>query len=177
MYGVPGVARCLVLAGYWTPEAAAEQPAAIEQLATEYSRCGADVTQTFTFQAAALQGASFPPDSTVTTEEVNMPACAIAGRVRASRGGLVAGGLTQTGLYTPCITSKEETQAIYRRNLTTLVAGGVDFIILEFFQFITEMEWAIEAAVETGLPVGAMLCMGPDGEEGGASVELSLIHI
>merc|ERR1711962_175239 len=74
------------LAGFWTPEAAAENPAAIEQLATEYSRCGADVTQTYTFQAAALQGTGFPPGCNVTSQQVNEAACAVAARVRDSRG-------------------------------------------------------------------------------------------
>ena len=70
------------LAGYWTPEAAAEHPAAIRQLATEYSRCGADVTQTYTFQAAALQGSGFPPGCQVTGRQVNMAAVSIAAEVR-----------------------------------------------------------------------------------------------
>ena len=36
-------------AGQWTPEAAAEHPQAVEQLAVEFARAGADITQTFTF--------------------------------------------------------------------------------------------------------------------------------
>ena len=91
--------------------------------------------------------------------------------MRAARGGLVAGGLTQTGLYPSGGRTKEEVQEVFRSNLVPLVEGGVDFIILEFFRFVTELEWAVEVVVETGLPVGAMLCMGPQGEEGGASVE------
>ena len=31
------------------PEAAAEHPQAVEQLAVEFARAGADITQTFTF--------------------------------------------------------------------------------------------------------------------------------
>ena len=43
--------------------------------------------------------------------------------------------------------------------MATLVSGGVDFLILELFRHVTELEWAIEVALETGLTVGAMLCI------------------
>ena len=41
--------RGYATAGQWTPEAAAEYPHAVEQLAVEFARAGADITQTFTF--------------------------------------------------------------------------------------------------------------------------------
>ena len=41
--------RGYATAGQWTPEAAAEHPQAVEQLAVEFARAGADITQTFTF--------------------------------------------------------------------------------------------------------------------------------
>merc|ERR1740128_1633872 len=41
--------RGYATAGSWTPEAAAEHPEAVEQLAAEFARAGADITQTFTF--------------------------------------------------------------------------------------------------------------------------------
>jgi betaine-homocysteine S-methyltransferase len=41
--------RGYVLAGPWTPEAACEHPDAVKQLALEFARAGADITQTFTF--------------------------------------------------------------------------------------------------------------------------------
>ena len=41
--------RGYATAGSWTPEAAAEHPQAVEQLAVEFARAGADITQTFTF--------------------------------------------------------------------------------------------------------------------------------
>ena len=34
--------------GHYTPECFVEYPAAVEQLAEEYARAGADITQTFT---------------------------------------------------------------------------------------------------------------------------------
>ena len=32
------------------------------------------------------------------------------------------------------------------------------------------MEWAIEVALEFGLPVAATMCIGPEGDESGRSV-------
>ena len=172
------ILRGYCLAGYWTPESAAEHPRAVEQLGIEFSRCGADVTQTYTYQAPQLQGSDcFPPGSSVTSVEVNEAACAIAARVRAAKGCLVAGGLTTTGQYKPGRDCKGAVQEVYKRNLATLVSGGVDFIILEFFRYVKELEWAVEVCLESGLPVGAMLCMGPAGELGGASVEQCAVRI
>ena len=120
---------------------------AVEHLGIEFSRCGADVTQTYTYQAPQLQGSDcFPPGTSVTSEEVNAAACAISSRVRAKRGCLVAGGLTTTGLYKPGRNCKYEVQEIFKKNLDILVSGGVDFIILEFFRSVTELEWALEVS-------------------------------
>ena len=41
--------RGYVLANAWTPESSVEHPEAVRQLALEFSRAGADVTQTYTF--------------------------------------------------------------------------------------------------------------------------------
>ena len=41
--------RGYVKAGHYTPESSVEHPGAVEQLAEEFARAGADITQTFTF--------------------------------------------------------------------------------------------------------------------------------
>ena len=41
--------RGYVLVNAWTPESAVEHPGAVKQLATEFARCGGDVTQTYNF--------------------------------------------------------------------------------------------------------------------------------
>lgn len=43
--------RGVVRAGDWTPEAASEYPETVKQLALEYARAGADVTQTYTYSS------------------------------------------------------------------------------------------------------------------------------
>ena len=41
--------RGYVLANAWTPESSVEHPDAVRQLAIEFARAGADITQTYTF--------------------------------------------------------------------------------------------------------------------------------
>merc|ERR1719208_245070 len=70
--------RGYATAGQWTPEAAAEHPHAVEQLAVEFARAGADITQTFTFwchEDALPKGCKF------TCDEINQSACDIAKKV------------------------------------------------------------------------------------------------
>ena len=44
------------------------------------------------------------------------------------------------------------------------------FSLVQYFHNIQEMEWAIEVALEFGLPVAATMCIGPQGDESGSSV-------
>jgi len=159
--------RGYATAGQWTPEAAAEHPAAVEQLAIEFARAGADVTQTFTFwchEDALPKGCKFSCD------EINQAACDIAKKISKSRGTIVAGGITQTGIFDKAKADKSKIQQELRSALKILVKNGIDLIICEYFRNILEMEWAIEVALEYGLPVGATMCMGPGGDESGVSV-------
>ena len=41
--------------------------------------------------------------------------------------------------------------------------------ILQYFEHIEEMEWAIEVAKATGMPVAASMCIGPLGDLHGVS--------
>merc|ERR1719369_1898040 len=65
---------------------------------------------------------------------------------------------------------KNKIQGELRSALEILVKNGIELIICEYFRNILEMEWAIEVALEYGLPVGATMCMGPGGDESGTSV-------
>ena len=46
----------------------------------------------------------------------------------------------------------------------------MNFLIAEYFEHVTEMEWAIEVALEYGIPVAATMCIGPGGDESGVGV-------
>ena len=39
----------------------------------------------------------------------------------------------------------------------------------QYFEHIEEMEWAIEECAKTRLPVGASMCIGPEGDMHGVS--------
>jgi len=159
--------RGYATAGQWTPEAAAEYPEAVEQLAIEFARAGADITQTFTFWC---HEDSLPKECKFTCDEINQAACDIATRVSEARGTVMAGGITQTGSFDRSKSQKEEVQRELRAALKILVKNKIQLVICEYFRNILEMEWAIEVALETGLPVGATMCMGPKGDESGVSV-------
>lgn len=159
--------RGYTTAGQWTPEAAAEHPAAVEQLGVEFARAGGDITQTFTFWA---HDDALPKDCKYTCSEINQAACDIAHRVSREHGTLVAGGVTQTGTFTMGKSLKARVQEELRKALEVLIRNKVELIICEYFRNIVEMEWAIEVALEYGLPVAATMCMGPGGDEAGVGV-------
>ena len=51
-------------------------------------------------------------------------------------------------------------QAQLRAQCEALLAGdGVDFIICEYIEYVEEMEWAIEVARGSALPVVASMCI------------------
>ena len=41
--------------------------------------------------------------------------------------------------------------------------------VLQYFEHVEEAVWAVEALKETGKPVAACLCIGPDGDMHGVS--------
>lgn len=64
--------------------------------------------------------------------------------------------------------TKEFVQAQLLEQLHVFQQKNVDFIIAEYFEFIDEMEWAIEVLKKnTSMPVVASMCIGKWGDEGG----------
>merc|ERR1711973_299204 len=161
--------RGYATAGVWTPEAAAEEPRAVEQLAIEFARAGADITQTFSFWCHEDK---LPKGCQFSVDQINQAACDIACTVAKDKGTIVASGITQTGLFQgegPKPT-KQEVQAEIRNALEIYKKNDVDLILCEYFRNVIEIEWAIEVALEFNLPVAATMCMGPCGDEDGVSV-------
>jgi len=159
--------RGYATAGSWTPESAAEHPAAVEQLGIEFARAGADITQTFTFWA---HEDALPKGCKFSGAEINQAACDIAKKVSRSKGTIVAGGITQTGTFALGKSVKTKVQDDLRQALEVLIKNEVDLIICEYFRNILEMEWAIEVALEYDIPVAATMCMGPGGDDSGVGV-------
>lgn len=162
--------RGYVKAGPWTPEAAAEHPEAVRQLHREFLRAGSDVMQAFTFYASddKLINRGNLAGKTFTGTDINEAACKLALEVASEKNALVAGGISQTPSYlSGC--SKAEVQDVFRKQVDVFVKNKLDFLICEYFEHVEEMEMAIEVCKETGLPVVATLCIGPEGDMHGVS--------
>ena len=43
--------------------------------------------------------------------------------------------------------------------------------MFQYFRSVEEMEWALEVALSLGKPVGATMCIGPNGDEAGVCIE------
>jgi len=163
--------RGYVKAGDWTPEASVEEPEGVKMLATEFAKAGADITQTFTFYSTDDWIDTFDPNQEkkkATCREINSAACKIAKDVSKEYGTIVAGGITQTETYVET-KDKVKVQAELTKALEVLIENDVDLIIVEYFFYIQEMEWAIELCKSYGKPIAATMAIGPKGDRAGIS--------
>ena len=101
-------------------------------------------------------------------QEINQASCEIAMRCSDKWGTIVAGGIVQTGAYRDGL-GKAEVHRELSEGLEVLIDNNIDLIIVEYFHNIEEMEWAIEECLKTSLPVGASMCIGPEGDMHGVS--------
>jgi len=168
--------RGYVKAGDWTPEASVEEPEGVKMLAEEFAKAGADVTQTFTFYSTddwidcfGEVGSDKPhQQKRYTCAEINSAACALAREVSEAHGTITAGGITQTETYV-ATRDKAKVQEELTKALKVLIENDVDLLIVEYFFYIEEMEWAIELCKGYGKPVAATMAIGPKGDLAGVS--------
>ncbi|KAF2349608.1 Homocysteine-binding domain [Trinorchestia longiramus] len=179
--------RGYVKAGPWTPEAVLEHPEAVKGLHREFLRAGSDVMQAFTFYASddKLSNRGNTSSKKYTCSGINKAACELARAVAdedPEQQTLVAGGLSETPTYLsmprsktfirfyfPTDAGKEAVQAEFKTQVDAFVESKVDFLIAEYFEYVEEMEWAIEVCRGSGLPVVASMCIGPEGDMHGVS--------
>lgn len=161
--------RGYVLAHAWTPEAAVEHPDAVRQLALEYARAGADVTQTYTFFSDDTRLKDWHGPGIPSCNEINKAACKIAKQVAKEKGTITAGGIAMTDVYQ---TTRDKKKTVEELRIATkaLVENDIDMLMCEYFRNIEEMEWAIEHVKTYGKPVAATLCVGAKGDEDGVSL-------
>ncbi|NXT12797.1 BHMT1 methyltransferase, partial [Prunella fulvescens] len=155
--------RGYVKAGPWTPEATVEHPEAVRQLHREFLRAGSNVLQTFTFYASEdkLENRGNYVAEKISCHKVNEAACDIAREVADEGDALVAGGVSQTPSYLSC-KDKSEVKAAFQKQLEVFMKKNVDFLI-------AEAVWAVEVLKESGKPVAATMCIGPEGDMHGVS--------
>eukprot|EP00494_Astrolonche_serrata_P033358 UN33627 len=128
--------------------------------------------QTFTFYASEdkLENwGQYCKDHWGTTE-INDAACDLAHGVADKYGCLVAGGISQTPNYLSG-KGKAAVQKVFKKQCDSFTKKNVDFLIAEYYEHIEETEWAIETCLETGLVTAANMCIGPEGDLHGTSVE------
>jgi len=126
-----------------TPElASVEEPGLVASVHGEYVKSGASVIITNTFGANAKRLARKKLEGEI--EAINGKSCEIAARARGGKDVLVAGDVGPSGeLLEPygSLTSGEA-EEIFLRQADMLKKGGVDFILLETFQDLKEIDLA-----------------------------------
>ncbi|XP_037632897.1 betaine--homocysteine S-methyltransferase 1-like isoform X2 [Sebastes umbrosus] len=158
--------RGYVKAGHWTPEAAVEHPEAVRQLHREFLRAGANVIQTFTFYCSEDKLEMSGNVTNITGAQINEAACDLAREVANEGDALVAGGVSQTPCYVETH-SETEVKAIFKKQMDDFLKKDIDFFIAEYFEHVEEAVWAVEVLKTGGKPVGATLCISPQGDMNG----------
>ncbi|MGH9162529.1 MAG: homocysteine S-methyltransferase family protein, partial [Vicinamibacteraceae bacterium] len=145
--------------GQFTPEVVVEHPEALRELHREFLASGSRVLQALTFfgtrekLARAGYGAR--------TEEINRAAVRIAREVAAEKA-LVAGSVSRTQLF-----EREGPGAaghvrdLLEEQIRLLKDAGVNFLILETFFHLQEMQIALECARSSALDVVATMSFRP----------------
>jgi len=161
--------RGYVKAGDWTPEASVEEPDGVKTLGREFAKAGADVTQTFTFYSTDDWVGTFEEEDAprLSCKQINTAACKIAKEVSEEYGTIVCGGITQTETYVRDPKNKKKVQEELDKALSVLIEHDVDMILVEYFFYIQEMEWAIELCRKYNKPIAATMAIGPKGDRNG----------
>jgi methionine synthase I (cobalamin-dependent)/5,10-methylenetetrahydrofolate reductase len=130
------------------------QPDLIRNIHHEYMNAGAEIIETNTFGGNSFRlGRHGLADK---VEEVNRRGAELAREaadafnLKKAANVLVAGSIGPLGLRIEPLgkTSREEARASFREQITALVAGGVDVLMLETFGYLEELHQAILAARE-----------------------------
>jgi methionine synthase / methylenetetrahydrofolate reductase(NADPH) len=130
------------------------QPDLIRGIHQEYMNAGAEIIETNTFGGNSFRLARHGLGDKV--EEVNRKGAELAREaadafnLKKAANVLVAGSIGPLGLRIEPLgkTSREEARASFRDQITALVAGGVDVLMLETFGYLEELHQAILAARE-----------------------------
>jgi betaine-homocysteine S-methyltransferase len=145
--------------GQFTPEVAIENPEALRELHREFLNAGSQVLQALTFFGTRekLNRAGYGAQ----TEAINAAAVKLAKEVAGDKA-LVAGSVSRTQLV-----EREGMGALGKardhlgEQIRLLKDAGVDFLILETFFHLAEVEVALDCAAASGLPAVATMSFRP----------------
>ena len=143
--------------GQFTPEVAIENPDALRELHREFLAAGSQVLQALTFFGTRekLTRAGYGAEA----EEINRAAVRVAREV-AGEDALVAGSVSRTQLIErggDLAAAKDH----IAEQIRFLKDAGVDFLVLETFFHLSEMEVALACAADSGLPAVATMSFRP----------------
>ena len=133
------------------------RPELVLELHAEYIAAGSRVIETNTF------GANLPKLSAIglggKLAEINRQGALLVRRAARGHQVFVAGSIGPLGRGRGEL-STDEVRDCFRNQAAALTEGGVDLLLLETFGELEELELAVSAAKETGLPVVANLAFG-----------------
>jgi homocysteine S-methyltransferase len=122
-----------------------QNPLLVEKIHRDYVAAGAQVIETNTYGANHARLARFGLEGRL--QEINRCGAALARQVaNQSRQKVYVAG--SVGAISPAATEQEltddERRAMYREQITALLEGGIDLIILETFTKLSEIKLALE---------------------------------
>lgn len=134
-------------------------PDLIYSVHEEYIRAGSQLIETNTFGANIFKLQDMGKDDQV--RQINLAGAQLAVKA-AGHDVYVAGSVGPTGVEFPLISgevSEEDLKAAFAVQISALVEGGVDLLILETFTHLEEMLLAIDTAkrVGSGVPIVAQM--------------------
>ena len=145
-----------ILHGRSFDELVLTDPTLVEQIHREYIDAGAEIIETNTFGANSAKLAEYGLGDQVTA--INRRAAQLAREAREVAGQpvFIAGAVGPSGLLNiEAGPSLPKLRSLFLEQITALLEGGVDLIILETFSNLFELREAVLAAREVGnLPLG-----------------------
>ncbi|MGZ4819814.1 MAG: bifunctional homocysteine S-methyltransferase/methylenetetrahydrofolate reductase [Terriglobales bacterium] len=140
-------------------------PDLIREIHHDYYQAGADIVETNTFGANSFRLARH--GCAEKTKAINIAGAQLVREAAKAFNGLVAGSVGPLGVRIEPLgkVSLEEAHNAFVEQISALVEGGVDLIILETFGYLDEIHQAIRAArdVNPGIPVVAQVTIDEDG--------------
>lgn len=136
----------------------------VREVHAEYVKAGAEIIETNTFGATRHRLQQYGLEGKL--REINIAGVKIA-REAAGENVFVAGAVGPLDLriepYGP--TSFDEAKEMFKEQISALLEGGVDLLVLETFSDLSEIQQAIKAAKELcDLPVFAQMTIATDGK-------------
>jgi betaine-homocysteine S-methyltransferase len=143
--------RGYLQAGAFVPEVVLEHPERVTALHEEFVHAGSDVVEAFTYYAHREKLRLVGKDGLL--EPLNRQALALASKVAAATGCLLAGDVCNTNVFDPGDpASAARVRAMFAEQVGWAAEAGVDYVIGETFGFLSEALIALEVIREADLP-------------------------